>query len=111
MNIKKILMLALLSEPTLAAAHEPVTGIWESHPRAAITIVVDTRGARLIGPGWERALNPVRGKPVRVQLDETSWFILRLRRDGAWVGTYYHSAVRPEEKGEFKRHLMFLTRQ
>jgi hypothetical protein len=111
MDMKKLLVLAFLSEPTLAAAHEPVMGIWESHPRAVVTLVVDKNGARLRGPGWERAFTPRIGKPIRIQLDEQSWFILRLRRDGAWVGTYYHPAVRPEEKGAFKWHRMLLTPQ
>jgi hypothetical protein len=49
-------------------------------------------------------------QPVRIDLDENSWFVLRLRADGAWEGTYYHPAVRPEEPRQFKRHLMLLTR-
>ena len=111
MDLRTVLVLALLGEPALAAAHEQTSGIWQSHPRAAITLVVDKKGARIRGPGWERAFVPRRGQPVRIQLDERSWFILRLRRDGTWVGTYYHPAVRPEEKGAFKQHLMLFTRK
>jgi hypothetical protein len=109
--MKRVLILAILGAPTLAAAHEPVMGMWVSYPRAAITIVADKKGARIMGPGWERAFTPTRGRPVRIQLDEESWFILRLRRDGAWVGTYYHPSERPGESGQFKRHLMFLRRK
>ena len=111
MDLKTVLVLALLSEPTLAVAHEQTRGIWQSHPRAAITLVVDKKGARIRGPGWERAFTPRRGKPVRIQLDEQSWFILRLRRDGTWVGTYYHPAVRLEAQGAYKQHFMLFTRQ
>ena len=111
MDVKTILILGLLGQPIAAAAHEPDMGRWESYPRGAITIVVDKNGARIIGPGWERTFTPVRGRPVRIQLDAESWFILRLRRDGEWVGTYYHPSVRPGERGQFRRHLMRLTRE
>jgi hypothetical protein len=111
MDMTKLLILALLSVPTHAVAHEPDIGTWKSYPRAAITIVIDEKGARIIGPGWERTFTPTRGRLVRIQLDEESWFFLRLRRDGKWVGTYYHPAVRAVEKGQVKRHLMLLTRE
>jgi hypothetical protein len=109
--MKRMLILALLGAPTLAAAEEPIMGTWVSHPRAAITIVIDENGARIMGPGWERAFTPKRDRPVRIQLDERSWFVLRLRRDGAWAGTYYHPSVRPGEQGQFRRHLMLLPRK
>ena len=111
MTIKKMLVLALLGQPALAATHESGMGTLVSVPRAAISIVIDERGARIIGPGWEREFAATENKPVRIELDENSWFELRLRHDGAWEGTYYHPAVRPDEEGEFKRHLMLLTRQ
>ena len=110
MTIKKMLLLALLSQPALAATHESEMGTWVSYPREMISIVIDEKGARIIGPGWEREFTATRGKPVRIELDENRWFELRLRPDGAWEGTYYHPAVRPEEEGEFKRHLMLLSR-
>jgi hypothetical protein len=106
--MKRILILALVGAPTVAAANEPIMGTWVSYPRAAITIVVDKKGGRIMGPGWERAFTPIRDRPVRIQLDERSRFVLRLRRDGAWAGTYYHPSVRPGEKGQFRRHLMLL---
>jgi hypothetical protein len=106
-----MLVLALLGASTLAAAEESIIGTWKSYPRAAVTIVADKKGARIMGPGWERAFTPVRGRPVRIQLDGKSWFVLRLRRDGAWAGTYYHPSVRPGEKGQVKRHLMLLPRK
>ena len=110
MTIRKALLLTLLSQPALASTHEPRTGTWLSVPRAAISIVVDEEGARIIGPDWQREFTPVADKPVRIDVDENSWFVLRLRPDGAWEGTYFHPAVRPEEQGQFKRHLMLLTR-
>ena len=112
MIIKKILVLvalALLSEPAFAATHESKMGTWVSVPRAAISIVVDETGARIIGPGWERQFTVATNKPVRIDLDESSWFELQLRPSGAWEGTYFHPAVRPEEQGQLKRHLMLLT--
>ena len=111
MGWKKILILGLLGQAIPAAAHEPDMGRWESYPRGAITIVVDKNSARIQGPGWERTFTPAAGRRVRIQLDAESWFILRLRRNGEWVGTYYHPSVRPGERGQFRRHFMRLTRQ
>ena len=108
MIFRTMLFLALLSQPILAATHEAGMGTWVSVPRGAISIVVDEKGARIIGPGWEREFAVTSDKPVKINLDEKSWFVLRLRQDGVWEGTYYHPAVRPEEDGEFKRHLMLL---
>ena len=110
MTIWKALILALVSQPALASMHEPQTGTWLSVPRAAISIVVDDEGARIIGPDWQRQFTPAINQPVRIDIDENSWFVLRLRSDGAWEGTYHHPSVRPEEQGQFKRHLMLLTR-
>ena len=110
MTIRIALLLALLSPTALASTHELKAGTWLSVPRAAISIVVDENGAYIAGPDWRRQFTPAADKPVRIDLDENSWFVLRLRPDGAWEGTYYHPAVRPEEQGQFKRHLMLLTR-
>lgn len=113
MIIKKIIalaVLALFSQPAFAATHELPVGTWVSVPRAAISIVVDEKGARMIGPGWQRQFSVATDKPVHIDLDESSWFELRLRPDDVWEGTYYHAAVRPGEHGQFKRHLMLLIR-
>lgn len=94
-------LIGLLPNPVASAGQH--AGTWVSQPRAALKITVGVQGGVITGPGWEHHFDPA-AKSLDFEIGPGQRFVLH-REGGAWVGQYFHPAVRPETDAS-ETHLM-----